>query len=720
MNIFCWIKERRLKYDILATFSALLCITMVCEIIYSSSVNRDIVLKFEKDHYSKKVSLMSANWLNSYFQQIELIVNILSQNNIATKDNRIGFNDFEGLFKEGLKKTSFTLSFYAALKDGTYLRIFHPSEVGQLATFRGDHLKKLPSYVSYAVQRIEKTESGQLTESWNYLNDDFTVGCSELLVSPSFIPSRRAWYIKAEQARGPTWTDVYLFKVTGLPGITVSSPILDSKTNETQGVVAIDFALQDFRKLLMKIKATEHSSVRLINARNEIIASTFDRDNIDVSSESKIVLKDIADTSDEILKEAARGLIGTGADHITYEIPGRGKYIASMQKLEKVPFSIFMIIPQSDFTSSFKRVEQSMILISIFTFLISAAFIFWLSKRISDPIVKLCKSAEAIGNMSFENYSALPRSSIFEIQELSSAMNSMKFSISTFSKYAPKDLVRKLLNNGTKPELGGQSKEVTILFSHIDNFHSISVNLPAEYLILLLSEYFDELTKNIMRHNGTIDKYVSDSIMALWGAPTPDDNQALHACETAIKCQEILGKLTEKWAPLGKPPLPTRIGIHTGTAIVGNIGSRDRMNFTAIGDSVNIASRLEGSNKFYGTKIIVSDSVEERVRGKIIFRVIDRIAVKGRTSGITIFEPLCSIKETNDMYYEFIELCSKSKEAFELYQNQKFGEALKVYNEIVINFPNRANAVKPLAERCRQFLNSPPHDWDGVFYLKNK
>ena len=167
-----------------------------------------------------------------------------------------------------------------------------------------------------------------------------------------------------------------------------------------------------------------------------------------------------------------------------------------------------------------------------------------------------------------------------------------------------------------------------------------------------------------MEHNGTIDKYIGDSIMAIWGAPNSDENQVTHACEAALKCQEILEGLAKKWAPLGKPPLPTRIGLHTGPSIVGNIGSRDRMNFTAIGDSVNIASRLEGVNKFYGTKILASETVENEARKKIIFRVIDKIAVKGRTSGITIFEPLCSINNADDMYYNFLELCSKSKEAF--------------------------------------------------------
>lgn len=362
-----------------------------------------------------------------------------------------------------------------------------------------------------------------------------------------------------------------------------------------------------------------------------------------------------------------------------------------------------------------------MLVISIFVFLISFGVIFLLSKRISTPISQLCESAKAIGNMELDNYPEPPKSKIFEIQQLSSAMDSMKLSISTFSKYAPKDLVRKLLKSGDKPILGGRTKEITMLFSDIEKFSTVAEKLPAEYLILHLSEYFDELTKNIMAHNGIIDKYIGDSIMAIWGAPNPDENQVINACEAALECQKIIEDLKEKWTPLGKPPLPTRIGLHTGTAIVGNIGSQDRMNFTAIGDSVNIASRLEGANKVYGTNILASETVENSARGRILFRVIDRIAVKGRLSGITVFEPLCSIKNADDdMYYKVIELCSKSKEAFELYQGGNFKNAIKLYTEIATMFPNKISSIAPLIDRCRNFMANPPIEWDGVNHLTSK
>ena len=715
MNIF---KNRKLRFDILTAFSALICLTVACEIFYSSYANRNLILKFEKEYYSKKISTMASNWLDSYFKQIELVVDVLSKNAVKSIDNEnLGFADFEDLFKEGIKKTPFTLSFYVALKNGMYLQVRNTSG---LKTFQTDKTKLLPNYATYAVRKIEASKNEELEESWKYLNDDFSLISKEILKKIQYDPRKRDWYVKAELNGEITWSDAYIFATTKLPGITLSSPILQPGENSIYGVVGVDSALTDFQGLLDNVKTSEHSEAYLINNKNEIIASTKGLTDFTSKINDVIVFKKVASCNDQILREASKNLLGTNEYHSTFEIDGKG-YVASIQKLNRLPLSILTITPQSDFTANFDKVQNSMLVISIFIFLFSFGVILLLSRRISTPISQLCESARAIGNMELDNYPQPPKSKIFEIQQLSSAMDSMKLSISTFSKYAPKDLVKKLLKSGDTPTLGGRTKKITMLFSDIEKFSTVAEKLPAEYLILHLSEYFDELTKNIMAHNGIIDKYIGDSIMAIWGAPNPDENQVINACEAALDCQKIIEDLKQKWAPLGKPPLPTRIGLHTGMAIVGNIGSQDRMNFTAIGDSVNIASRLEGANKAYGTKILASETVENEARGRILFRVIDRIAVKGRLSGITVFEPLCSIKNANeDTYYKVIELCSKSKEAFELYQSGNFKNALKLYNEIATMFPNKVNSIAPLIDRCREFISTPPIEWDGINHLTSK
>ncbi len=697
----------------------LLCITVACEIFYSNNANKEIILRLEKDHYSKKVAEMSSKWLNSYFKQIELIISILSKNDVFV-NGKLGFADFEELFKEGLEKTPFALSYYVGFKDDTYLQVFHPNNTHQLNTFRSNPSKALPDYVSYAIQRMEKKDGLKISESWDYFDKDFSHITNEYLENASFVPKKRVWYIHAEQEKKPIWTDVYVFEITHLPGITVASPIIEEKTGEVEGVIAVDFVIEEFKELLSTVKATERSSVRLINSKNEIVASTFDDDKFKTEENGTVVLPKIVDTDDEVLAGAAKGLLGTNDSHVTHKAPNGAEYVAYMQKLDRVPFSLLMITPLADFTDDFDQISHSMALLSILIFLIASGVVFCFSRTLSKPITELCKSATAIGAMNWNHYSIPPKSRLLEIRDLSSAMDSMRLSIFTFSKYAPKDLVKKLLKNETKAEIGGRTREVTMFFSDIEKFTTVSEKLPAEYLVLHLSEYFNELTNNIISHQGTIDKYIGDSIMAMWGAPNSDEDQVMHACEAALDCQRILDELAKKWQPLGKPPLPTRIGLHTGQAIVGNVGSADRMNFTAIGSTVDIASNLEGVNKIYGTKILASGAVEEKARSKILFRIIDKIAFEGINSDITIYEPLCALKNANDMYYDLMELCTKSKEAFELFQAHKFEEALKLYKEIMKLFPERKSSVLPLVERCEKFIKTPPKNWNGVNFLGDR
>lgn len=720
MRIFDEITKRTLRFELLVIFSALLCITAISEIIYASHTTKNLILKFENEHYSQKSASIAANWLNSYFRQIELLVSILAKNDITFDTRLDGFSDFENLFQEGLKKTPFSLAFYIGFRDGSYMHIAHSKY--DLEQPDDEITRNLPKYVKYISKKIERDANSNLVENWEYFNEDFTLVTKRKMKNISMNPKKRPWYIQAVTNKCATWTDAYLFISTKTVGITATSPIIQKNHKEPIGAVAIDFSLKDFKKLLIEnVKPTKNSHVRLINSKNEIIASTAHDDEVKIEGNKEIVLPVVNHTQDEILAGAAKELLGTNRSYTTYNSRDNNEYVATLQRLEKVPFSIIITTPQSDFTGDLQRVQQNLILMSALIYIISAFITFWFSRRISRPITQLCKSAKAIGNMDWENFPAVPNSNISEICELSEAMNAMKSSISTFSKYAPKVLVRKLLKNGTKPNLGGQTKEITMFFSHIDEFSIISEKLPAEYLILHLSEYFNELTKIIIQRNGIIDKYIGDAIMAIWGAPNDDEDQVIHACESALDCQKILEHLAKKWSPLGKPSLPTKIGIHTGTAVVGNIGSKERMNFTAIGDSVNIASRLGDANKFYGTNILVSETVEIRARNKVLFQTIDKIAVKGRNSGIVIFEPLCSIKNVDEEYYKMMELCSKSKEAFELFQSQNFKDALKLYTEIKTIFPEKSASINPLIERCEEFITNPPkEDWDGINHLNHK
>ena len=698
-------KTRKLRTNILIAFSTVLFASVICEIFYYTKANKEIVLNFEKEYYLQKISSMATNWLNSYFRQIELVVNVLSKNQLFSN-----FSDFTALFKTALKKTPFILTFQVALTDGSLLQV---RNISGLTSFQKDQTTPLPSYVKYAIRKMEHSNtSGEMKETWEYLNEDFSIATKENLQSAKYDPRSREWYKETIANKKLVWSDAYLLITSKVFGITVSSPIMHGKQNDIKGVISVDFSINDFCELLNLIKMTPNSVIRLINDKNEILASS-NKKEIEVSKSRKELQK-IFDINDEPLHVAIQKLVYDDKRYIAYETNDGKEYVASKQRLDNVPFSMLIVTPQSDFTEDFNRIRFNMFLLSIMIFLISSGIIFLFSSRLSNPIRQLCKTAISIKKMDFSNNIEFPKSNIFEINSLSSAMQVMKKSLSTLSKYTSKEFINESIKEGTDVNIGGITKDITIFFSDIEKFSTISEKLSAEYLISHLSEYFNELTKAIMKHNGIISSYIGDAIMAIWGAQNKDDNQAINACETALEIQEKIEQLKIKWALLGKPALPTRIGIHSGSAIVGNIGSKDRMDFTAIGNAIDIASFLEGANKIYGTWILASETVETQARNKFLFRIVDKVIINKFGTIIKIFEPMCSFKSA-DEYYKMLELCSKSNEAFELYQNQNFKDAIKLYKEVLKTFPDKAKSINVLISRCETFSETPPMNWNGSY-----
>jgi adenylate cyclase len=214
----------------------------------------------------------------------------------------------------------------------------------------------------------------------------------------------------------------------------------------------------------------------------------------------------------------------------------------------------------------------------------------------------------------------------------------------TFAKFVSKSVVDELLKDPEKLKLGGDKKILTVLFSDIRGFTTISERMTPEALVEHLNEYLQAMTDLVIKYDGTLDKYVGDEIMAFWGAPIPQENHAMLTCKAAVEMMRVLGELNDKWKSQGKPELNIGIGLNTGDMVVGNIGSSSRMDYTLMGDNVNLGARLEGTNKVYGTGIIMSESTYEYVKKHVIARELDLIKVKGKHLPVKIYE-LIDIKE---------------------------------------------------------------------------
>jgi adenylate cyclase len=289
---------------------------------------------------------------------------------------------------------------------------------------------------------------------------------------------------------------------------------------------------------------------------------------------------------------------------------------------------------------------------------------------------------------------------------------------SMFEKYVDASVVDKLIENPELMALGGEERELTILFSDIQGFTTMSEKLTPHQLVTLLNELLDELSMIIFKNKGTIDKYIGDAIMAFWGAPVPDENHAYNACITALEMQEKLRELREKWKKLGRPEIKMRIGINTGRVIVGNMGSKVKFNYTVIGDDVNLASRLEGANKEYGTSIMIGESTYEKVKDKIIARELDLLVVKGKTEPVRVYELIGLVNDTlPDEIKKFIEIYHTG---LKFYRMMEWDKAIENFTKALEISPNDYTC-KLYIQRCAYFKETPPPpNWSGVFIMQTK
>ena len=282
-----------------------------------------------------------------------------------------------------------------------------------------------------------------------------------------------------------------------------------------------------------------------------------------------------------------------------------------------------------------------------------------------------------------------------------------------WGKYAPVDLVRRLYREKSEPVLGGELMEISIMFSDIKGFTTLSEQLDPNRLADMLGLYLDTLSRIIQRDtHGTIDKYIGDAIMTIWNAPEPVPNHPQMACLAALRCRDAARSLAQTPEWRGFPAFETRFGLHCARALVGHFGARDRMNYTAIGDAINLASRLEGLNKRYGSSIIASDTIVDRANEAFDFRLLDVVAVKGKSDPITIYELL----GTKGALEHCRQVVSAYETAFSAYAAGKFERALAVLQENASDPPSTV-----LIERCKAFLQvPPPADWRGIHISASK
>ncbi len=280
-----------------------------------------------------------------------------------------------------------------------------------------------------------------------------------------------------------------------------------------------------------------------------------------------------------------------------------------------------------------------------------------------------------------------------------------------FSSYVSSQLLEIISRNPEKLKLGGERRVVTVMFSDIRGFTSLSERLKPEELVNLLNEFLTPMTDIILKNGGMLDKYIGDAIMAVFNAPVDLEDHADRACRSALEMLSSLRDLNVRFRRELGFELEIGIGINTGEAVVGNMGSRQRFDYTAIGDTVNLASRLEGLNKVYQTKIIISEHTRRELRGNFLLRKLDRVIVKGKREPVTIYELLDDGEINRRMVKAF-------ERALEEYFKGNFKTASLLFEEVSIRFGDRTSFI--FQERCREMMENPPREWNGIYIVREK
>jgi len=409
-----------------------------------------------------------------------------------------------------------------------------------------------------------------------------------------------------------------------------------------RGVIAADILLTDLNSGLNDAKVGKSGVVFLFDDQDRLVAHPHMAELMQASaSEDPPTVPRLQNLSVAEHLWIVENWKRTGRSG--YEIAAGGRdFVVSFEEVP-LPFPsatyLAVVAPTDEFFQDVNAIRTQTMIAAAAVVALTLPLVWWLGSAVARQVRSLARENERIRHFEIDQR-PWEGSHIREIDELGQSTNAMKAALAAFGRFVPKQLVRQLIQSGEPLELGGRRREITLLFTDIEGFSTIADREQPERLMGYMSRYLATVTDVVMRHDGTVDKFIGDAVMAFWNAPVPDDVHVAKACAAALECRDRIDALNREFAAEGWPAFRTRFGLHTGEAIVGNVGSSERMSYTAMGSTVNLAARLEQLNKEHGTRILASEAIRARTAGRFAFRGVGSVVPKGLSRRVEVFELL--------------------------------------------------------------------------------
>lgn len=531
--------------------------------------------------------------------------------------------------------------------------------------------------------------------------------------STNYDPMKRPWYIETIKNRKTTWLDVYHYYFTHELGISVVTPAI-SKDGKILGMIKFDIGLEFIRKLIEDVKFSPHGVIFIVTKSGKLIAYPHI-----IQYKNKEVMNIHQLENRPWIVASYDYFIKTGQPSFKIEV-NNNQYLVSYNSFATIgnnKWFVAAVAPQDDFISGLRSTRRISSLFGLLILITSIIVVSSVISRVVKPMKKITNEIDKIKNFELINTPKIV-SRITEINAVAEALYSMKKGLRSFQKYIPASLVRDLIEAGDEAQTGGVKKYLAIFFSDIRNFTSIAEASDPQKLAMRICDYFDVVSSIITKQNGTIDKYIGDSVMAFWGAPLDVDNPCHKAATAALLCMTQLTILNSLWENENKPVFLTTIGMHFGEAVVGNFGSSERLSYTTFGDAVNLASRLQDLNRYFGTHIIVSEAVYQIIKDQFTLRMIDCVTVKGKEEAINIYELICG--NNQQAGYDIDAYKIAFSKGFSAYKNMCWEEALIHFKDCKSIY--KEDVVSTLfVARCEKYKLAPPSEnWHGVWHLDKK